>query len=72
MVEGRHAQGCSCKQQTRVQQQAGKGGVGVEGALRTCALLVGASVKLHWSSPDLPAFCHIMALMAASASTNVS
>lgn len=38
----------------------------------TCDLLVGFIVKFHWSSPLLPAFCHIMALMARSASTSVS
>ena len=32
--------------------------------VRACERLVGRRVKFHWSRPALPAFCHIMELMA--------
>lgn len=35
----------------------------------TWPLLVGCSVKFHWSRPLLPAFCHIIELIARSPST---
>ena len=37
-----------------------------------CERLVGSMVKFHWSRPALPAFCHIIELIARSASTSVS
>ena len=40
--------------------------------LSTWDVLVGRRVKFHWSRPDLPAFCHIMELIARSPSTSVS
>lgn len=33
---------------------------------------MGSRVKFHWSRPDLPAFCHIIELIARSPSTSVS
>merc|ERR1719339_108566 len=36
------------------------------------AALTGCITKFHWSSPEKPPFCHIMALMATSASSKVS